>query len=167
MVLPGWWSWNVCPFGQEESAYMFIVQVSQEEELWVNMVVLLRRWFWKGHSSDTLGETEYFKLIWKFHLEDHLKRAFVGNTGWDRAFQAITIVLFGKWCRKCHLSETLGRLLTVVDEVVLCGRWSIKGLLLGILGKTLHFHSSGLMGVGGLRVDMIRKLWIGLEKTVH
>ena len=102
---------------------MFIVQVSWETELqWVNKIVLLKRWSWKGSSSVILGS------ILHVHCSGLPE---------ERAFEEI--VLLRRWYWKGHSLVTQGKPLCIycsgplgdwayqADMIALLGRWSCKG----------------------------------------
>ena len=52
-----------------ESLDLFIVQVSQETDLWLNRIVLFGRWSWECHSSVTLWKTLLFTFIVQVSME--------------------------------------------------------------------------------------------------
>ena len=87
-------AWFGIQIKNAKKSYTFIVHVSLETEVqWVNMIVLLKRWSWKGFLSLTLGKT--------LHIHSS------GLPG-DRFFEQK--VLLGRWSWKAIHWWHCGRL---------------------------------------------------------
>ena len=115
------WSWNghlLVILGR--NSLIFIVQVTWETELQVNMNVLVRRWSWKGCWSVTLGKSHFCAGVAKVSERQSFK-PFSKVT----EFQVNMIILMGRWSWKCCLWMTLGKTWLICSGLGKTELWAI------------------------------------------
>ena len=133
-----------------------------ETELWVNTIVLVARWCWKGHFLVIMGKTQ---LFWSGLREAGLQAILSGDRvlshssrRWsfklfskEMQLQVNTIVLVARWSWKGHFSVAMGKTWLIytglretelwVNTIVLVARWCWKGHFMVTVGKMWLFWS--------------------------
>ena len=94
---------------------IFIVQISQETELGVDMILLFEGWSSKCHSSVILGKTVLCILTVKVSQETEVCVSIVllRRWSWKKAGYQ-WVILIWRWSWRSHSSVTLGKALNVL-----------------------------------------------------
>ena len=105
----------------------------------VHMIVLVKRWSWKGHSSLTLGKPMYVHFS-----------GFPGNRSFEQ------IVLFGGWSWKVH---SPGRQSSLSEYKSFIPRWSWNDRLFGydVRGQRLSTSTIEIFQGRGLHIGSLEK----------